>query len=272
MTLIDTHAHLEILENLVEVLDHARAAGVTSIVSVGTSVETSRKAIEIAEKYSSDDLKIYATCGLHPFDSKAEIAEKGMAACVGELSELATTSKKIVAIGETGLDFYGPGGKRAQTVEVEREFQFNLLRSQLKIADSLNLPAVIHCRNAWEDIFEIISKFKIQSSKLRGVFHSFTGGAGEAKRVVELGFYVSFSGIVTFRNAAKVQEAAKIVPDDKILVETDSPFLTPDPFRGQKNESANVKITASFLSNLRKLSDDDFFTQTSKNAQKAFNL
>lgn len=270
--LVDTHAHLENNENLAEILEHAKAAGISSIVTIGTTLRTSRIAIEIAERHSSDELKIFAAVGLHPFDCQADIAEKGLRGCVQELANLATTSKKIVAIGEAGLDFYGPGDKRPQTVETEREFQFNLFGSQLKIADFLNLPIVIHCRNGWEDIFRLLSIDFGPIPKRKGVFHSFTGGVGEVKKAVGLGFYVSFSGIVTFKSSQAIQDSAKVVPRDKILVETDSPFLTPEPYRGQKNEPCNVKMTASFLANLLKFREDEFFAQTSKNAQNAFVL
>jgi TatD DNase family protein len=272
MKLVDTHTHLEAVDNVEEVLEHAKSAGVDKIITVGTTLLSSRIAIDISEKRSTEELKIYAAVGLHPFDCQTDIAEKGLKKCVEELEGLATTSKKIVAIGEAGLDFYGPGDKRPQTVQTEREFQFKLFGGQLKIAEKLNLPIIIHCRNGWDDIFRVMSVDFGPIPKRRGVFHSFTGGINDAKNAVNLGFYVSFSGIVTFKNGSTVQEAVKIVPIDKILVETDSPFLAPEPFRGQKNESANVKITASFLANLLKIKEDDFSSQTSKNAQNLFGL
>lgn len=276
MSLVDTHAHLEAVENLEEVLKHAKAAEVGAIITIGTSVGSSREAIDIAEKYSSDDLRIFATVGLHPFDSRGEIEEKGLEVCVSELADVATTSKRIVAIGEAGLDYYQVGdpstdlraSKRPVTSDDDKEYQKKLLKSQIKIANDLDLPLVVHCRNAWDEIFDELSKAELK----RAVFHSFTGKVADAQAAAALGYFVSFSGIVTFKNASDIQDAAKAMPSDKILVETDSPFLTPDPFRGQKNEPANVKITASFLSNLLKIGESDFIAQTTQNAQKAFNL
>ncbi|KKR78178.1 MAG: Mg-dependent DNase [Candidatus Curtissbacteria bacterium GW2011_GWA1_40_9] len=272
MSLVDSHAHLEAVENLEEVLEHAKAAGVGSIVSIGTSLNTSRRAIDIAEKYSSDDLRIFATVGMHPFDSKGEIEDKGVEACMRELTDLASTSKKIVGIGEAGLDYYGQGDMRSPTGDTEKEFQKKLFCAQVKIANDNILPIVVHCRNGWDEIFQLLSKDSGQPPMLRGVFHSFTGGYNEAKKAVGLGFYISFSGIVTFENAVNIQEAARIVPGELILLETDSPFLSPEPFRGQKNEPTNVKIIASFLAKLRNIQESDFCTQTTKNAQKAFKL
>lgn len=266
--LVDTHAHLEAVENLDEVLKHARGAGVAAIVTIGTSVQSSHQAIDIAEKYSSDDLKIFATVGLHPFDSKNEIETKGLGICVSEITDLATTSKKIIGIGEAGLDYYGVDEKREQTTDEEKVFQKKLLKEQIKISNSLKLPLVVHCRNAWDEIFNELDKGNLKEA----VFHSFTGKVEDAKAAFTLGYFVSFSGIVTFKNAKGIQEAAKAVPLDKILLETDSPYLTPEPFRGQKNESANVRITGSFLSNLLNLSESDFFKKTSQNAQNAFKL
>lgn len=266
--LIDTHAHLESVENLEEVLRHSRDAGVGAIVTIGTSVQSSRQAIDIAERFSNDDLKIFATVGLHPFDSKTELEEKGLEVCIRELADLATTSKKIVGIGEAGLDYYGAGEKRPATDEDEKEFQKKLLKHQVKLANSLNLPLVVHCRNAWDEIFGELTGGDLK----KAIFHSFTGNAADAQAAVALGYFVSFSGIATFKNAADIQASVTSVPVDKILVETDSPYLSPEPFRGQKNESANVKIVASFLSNLLSTRESDFFEKTSQNAQKAFNL
>lgn len=266
--LVDTHAHLEAVENLEESLKHAKAAGVSAIITIGTSVKSSMQAIDIAEKYTHDDLKIFATVGLHPFDSRNEIEELGKDKCLMEIKRLAGTSKKIVGVGECGLDYYKEGDKRPETSGDDKLFQKKLFQDQALIADILNLPLIIHCRNAWNEIFDEIAKYNVK----RAVFHSFTGNAGDMKAAIALGFYVSYSGIVTFKNAVQIQEAARLIPVEKLLIETDSPFLTPDPFRGQKNESANVKITASFLSNLLNTPESDFFKKTTQNAQNAFNL
>jgi len=266
--LVDTHAHLETVENLDEFLKHAKAAGVGAIITIGTSIKSSRLAIDIAEKYTDDNLNIFATVGLHPFDCRDEIEMNGFDACILEIKSIIGTSKKIVGIGECGLDYYQEGEKRHETTFDEKTFQKRLFKEQAVIANSLNLPLIIHCRNAWNEIFDEVTKANVK----KAVFHSFTGSGEDAKAAVALGYFVSFSGIVTFKNAEDIQVAAKAMPIDKILVETDSPYLSPEPFRGQKNESANVRITASFLSNLLNARESYFFDLTSQNAKKAFGL
>ena len=277
--LFDSHAHLDfttspsggaIVDDLEKMLERAKRVDVSKIVTIGTSVECSKKCIEIAEKYSEDDLEIFATCGIHPEDGKSDIEKYGDR-LMDELRKVAQSSKKVVGIGECGLDYYLEKSERQKvTSGDEKEFQRKLFEEQIRLAIDLDLPLVVHCRNGWDEIFEVISKHKI--SKLSGVFHSWTGNVDAMTKALDLEFYISFSGIVTFKNAPAIQEVARKAPIDKILVETDSPFLTPDPFRGQKNEPSNVKITAAFLTDLKGLPFGDFCDQTSKNAEKLFNL
>jgi len=269
--LVDTHAHLEAVDNLEESLLHAKTAGVGAIITIGTSVASSQKAISIAEKYSSDELGIFATVGIHPYDAQAEIESMGIDRCVKQIAELATTSKKIVGIGEAGLDYYLEQenlNRKQETTDEDKIFQRKLLGEQIKIANDLNLPLVVHCRNAWDEIFEVLTRDNLK----KAVLHSFTGSAQDAKAATALGYFVSYSGIVTFKNATDIQAAAKQTERSMILVETDSPYLSPEPFRGQKNESANVRITASYLANLLDVSEEDFFESTTQNALKAFRL
>ncbi len=266
--LVDTHAHLEAVENLEESLARAKEAGVGAIITIGTSIESSKKAIEIAEKYSTDSLKIFATVGIHPYDAQAEIEENGLKQCIRDLAELAITSKKIVGIGEAGLDYYNEGDKRPPTTSDEKAEQKKLLQEQVKIANNLNLPLVVHCRGAWEEIFNVLTKNDLKSA----ILHSFTGKAENAKTALSHGYFISYSGIVTFKNASNVQTAAMETDRSLILLETDSPYLSPEPFRGQKNESANVRITASYLANLLNVSEKDFFETTTENARRAFRL
>lgn len=276
--LVDSHAHLEVLENLQGVLRHAKAAGVDRIITIGTSLASSRQAIEIAEKFSTDELRIYATCGIHPFDGASDVERLGADNAVVELSKIASKSKKVVGIGECGLDYYldtsdprSEASKIQATSEKDKEYQRELFGEQVKLADHLNLPLVVHCRNGWDEIFDYLTRgpWKLRSG---GVFHSFTGSEHDVGMTISLGFYVSYSGIVTFKNAQEIRLAALDTPSDKILVETDSPYLSPEPFRGQKNEPANVKITSTFLAELKNLNANDFAYQTSKNAKKLFNL
>ncbi len=274
---VDSHAHLDFLDDLNFVLDRAKQAGVSKIVTIGTSIECSRKCIEIAEKYSDKDLQIYATCGIHPEDGIGDVKKYGsVEKIIAELSMLAKTSDRVVGIGECGLDYYLDGHRK--TSDTDKKFQRELFGAQIKLTADLDLPLVVHCRNGWEEIFEIIKASgsdPVQGAtlnNLRGVFHSWTGNWQAAQKAIELGFYISFSGIVTFKNASLIQEVAGKVQADRILVETDSPFLAPVPLRGQKNEPENVKIIASFLADLRNLSLNALTSFASLNAQKLFKL
>lgn len=258
--LVDSHAHLEAMSDLNVVLLRAKEAGIAKIVSCGSSVEWSRKCIDIAEKNSGNLVDIFACCGVHPEDGREEI-KKSDFQYLDELRELAK-SKKVVAIGECGLDY------RGDESATEKKFQKGLFENQLDLALKLDLPVVIHCRNGWADIFEPISK----RSALRGMFHSWTGGLLDAKRAVDLGFNISFSGIITFKNAGEIVDVAKWVPIDRMLIETDSPFLTPMPDRGKPNEPKNVKITAQFLAELRGESLDTIAEVTARNAENLFSI
>ncbi len=270
--LVDSHAHLDFVDDLKELLDRANGAGVSKIVTIGTSIECSKKCIEIAEKYSSDDLQIYATCGIHPEDGKADVGKYGDQ-LMSELGKVAKSSKKVVGIGECGLDYFlDSSGQRPDTSEQEKQFQRKLFGEQIRLAADLDLPLVVHCRNGWGEIFDLISKSQASNSKLCGVFHSWTGNVEAMDKALNLGFYISFSGIVTFKNAKDIQEVARKAPNGQVLVETDSPFLSPESLRGKKNAPENVRIIASFLSKIRNQSFDDIVTATSSCAQKLFNL
>src|SRR3990167_3713011 len=316
--LVDTHAHLESIDDLENVFLRARQSGINKIITVGTSIESSKKNIEIAEKYSTDDFKIYAICGIHPKDGRGDIERFGLYQCIDTLKQIAKSSKKVVGIGETGLDYRltsdpstssgqakqlttdptSSSQTRLQGASKEKKFQRTLFEAQIQLADDLKLPLIVHCRNAWEEIFDLLSKHNHYSSsdrirlgsrevstkdmilngefstssnnKLRGVFHSWTGDWNSAKRALDLGFYISFSGIVTFKNAKEIQEVAKKMPVEKMLVETDSPYLSPEPWRGKINEPKNVKIVAEFITILRSLSLDQIAQVTSENAERLF--
>lgn len=266
MYLTDSHAHLDFMENLQNALENAKSSGVAKVITIGTSVKCAKECLDIAENYSSHDLGIFATAGIHAEDGKSDLDKYKDP--IGRLKKLALLSKKIVAIGECGFDF------RDSTTNKEKEFQQELFEKQIELAIELNLPLVIHCRNAWKETFDLIqnTKYPILKTSLRGVFHSFTGSVAEMEKAISLGFYVSFSGIVTFKNAAEIARAAKEVPLEKLLIETDSPFLTPEPMRGKKNEPKNVRITAQFLAQLRNQSLDSLIEATSRNAEKLFGI
>lgn len=219
--LIDTHAHLnfpELLKDIDGVLERARIVGVEKIICVGTNLEDSKVAIGLAEKYSN----LYATVGIHPENTCENWNE----------FERLAKNPKVVAIGECGLDN-----------KVGLPNQKEIFEKQIAIAGKLNLPLIIHCRNAQEELMEMLKRVQHDT---RGVLHCFAGGME-----IPENFYVSFAGNVTFKNAENLREVAKLVPLEKLLVETDCPFLAPEPRRGSQNEPVNVKITASKLAEIK---------------------
>ena len=285
--LVDSHTHLDFLpegRSIEQVLADAKDAGVDNIVCIGTSVEASIRCVEIATKYSTDGISIFASCGIHPEDGKADIKKFGLKGCVNELEKIlkqVQDDKQVVAIGECGLDYYFKSDKQEATSYREKEFQRKLFIEQIKLSQKLKLPLIVHCRNAWEEIFFLMTKLQTPASqakrgepnsKLCGVFHSWTGDWEAAKKALDLGFYISFSGIVTFKNAQNIQEVAKKTPIERIILETDSPFLSPEPMRGKQNEPKNVKIVAEFVAGLRNDSFDNIVTNTSANAKTLFNF
>jgi len=280
--LIDTHAHLDFLE-FAEDLDHvllrAKQAGLERIITIGTTLLSSRKAIELAERYP----QIYASVGIHPNSASQEREDFR-----SELEGMVKHSK-VVAVGETGLDYYRLASKQeesevSQTAfgaasfttigneirdEAEIAAQSATFEQHLELAAAAGKSVVIHQRDSWEDTIEILRKY---STRVRAVMHCFAVGLAQAQEVVDLGHFVSFSGIVTFENASEVREAAKSVPIERIMVESDSPFLAPAPYRGRRCEPAFVRETAAFIANLRGMSLAAFAAQTTQNAQEFFGL
>ena len=179
---------------------------------------------------------------------------------------------KVVGVGETGLDYRLTTDKGQLTTNKEKAFQRELFGEQIKLAAQLKLPLVIHCRNAWDETFNLLSDVRCQLSNVTGVFHSWTGNWKTAQKALDLGFYISFSGIVTFRNAKDIQEVAQKVPLGRILLETDSPYLSPEPLRGKPNEPKNVKIVAQFIASLREIPFDKIAEVTSRNAERLFRI
>ena len=227
---IDSHAHLNLLPEgyeSEETLSRAMGLGLVALVNVGTDIERSKESIAIARKFDN----VFATVGLHPGEAQHWSTSLEM-----ELDSLAS-SEKVVAIGETGLDFAWP--------EPGREIQEEALAGQIRIAVKHDLPLVIHARDAFEDLFRILRSHPLPSKP--GVFHCFTGNLDAAQKALELGFYLSFSGIITFKNAGELREVISHVPIDRILVETDCPYLAPVPHRGKTNEPAFIPETLSVL-------------------------
>ena len=225
--LIDTHAHLDYTDfdaDRAEVISRAVDAGVTEMISIGTRLDSSTCAVELAENFPN----IWATVGIHP--SEVDDAPDGV---VERLRELAQSSR-VVAVGEIGLDYHHLP-EDPEAVMVNKKRQADLFRGQLDLAVELGLNAVIHQRDSWEDTLEILRDY---TGRVRGVFHCFGGTLAQADEVIALGHLVSFTGIVTFKNARQVQGTAQNVPADKFMVETDCPYLAPAPDRGKRCEPA----------------------------------
>jgi TatD DNase family protein len=234
--LCDSHCHLadeRIHADLAGVLDRAAAAGVGPIVAVGAigTIATDRLTVEIAEYREG----VYAAIGVHPHDAAACDEPR-----LDELRELAR-SAKVVAIGESGLDFH--------YLRSPAEAQERALRRHLELAAELGLPIVIHCRDAEQRLREIVREVGVPPAG--GVIHCFTGDGAAARDFLSLGFHISFSGIVTFRNAAELRAAVPLVPDERLMVETDAPYLAPEPYRGRRNEPAYLPRTLEVVAGLR---------------------
>jgi len=193
---------------------------------------------------------------LHPLDADKWNEEMG-----DKITKLAQSDTRVVAIGEMGLDYY-----KAKNISQQKK----VFEAQLKIAHQLQLPVIIHCRDGAKLMVEILKRFEENYGKIRGVMHCWGGTPEETQWFLELGFYISFSGIVTFKNALEVQSSAKIVPSDRLLIETDCPFLAPVPKRGKRNEPAYVKYVAEKLAEIRGVSLESLAEQTTKNAEELF--
>jgi TatD DNase family protein len=252
---IDSHAHLDTDEfdsDRDEVIQRALSANVRQIITVGIDVNTSIKAISLAERYPS----IFAAVGIHPHN--ADFANTKDFKQI----ESATRENKVVAIGEIGLDFY-------RNLSSQHS-QKDCFKQQLDIAILCNLPVVIHSREAHEDVLDILSCFK--ESGLKGVIHCFSGGIDLAEEYIKMGFFISIAGTVTFTNASSLHEVVTGISLEKILVETDSPFLAPVPYRGKRNEPSRVVHTAQKVADLKGISLEQVAIQTSENTRNLFML
>ncbi len=255
MEFFDSHAHYNDEKfdlDRDEILDKIKDAGITKIVIAGYNLSGSEKAIEIANKNDW----LYATCGISPNDIEEDIEEK-----VEKVKELAQKSKKIVAIGEIGLDYYW----NKENKEIQREF----FKKQILVANELNLPIVIHSRDAYEDTISILKEI---SCKKKGIFHCCQLNQELIKNALELGYYISFAGPITFKNSKNASIIVKQVPLEKILIETDSPYLAPEPVRGTRNDSRNVIKVAEKIAEIKEIPLEDVAKQTYANAKKIFEI
>lgn len=252
---VDTHCHIHFPDYGLdpdEVREGAAQAGVTRLLCVGCTLPDSQAAV----RYAAGRDNVWATIGLHPHEGSVYVDDHH---ALQQFRDLAR-KPKVVAIGETGLDYYYEHSSR--------EVQQKLLRFQLDLAAEHDLPLIFHVRDAFDDFWPIFDEYK----GLRGVVHSFTAGEKELGQILGRGLYVGLNGIMTFTKKQEQLEAVKKVPLERILIETDAPFLTPVPFRGKICEPRHVRDTAEFLSNLRGESLDDFAAATTRNALDVFNI
>ena len=252
--LIDTHAHLDFDrfdEDRAEVIQNAYDTGIKKIINVGADMESSRNSVQLAEDYDF----IYASVGMHPHD-----AEDFTEDSYQELKELAQRDE-VIAIGEIGLDYHYDNSPRQRQQEVFKE--------QLKLAKELDLPVIIHSRDAKEDSLRILKEY---AADLTGVMHCYGYDLPTAKEVFDLDFYVSFGGLITFNGTTSIRKMVKKLPIEKILLETDAPYLTPEPHRGQRNESKYVQEIAEKMAEIKDLSVSEVADITTTNAEQLFDL
>jgi TatD DNase family protein len=261
--LTETHAHLDYPDfqpDFAEVMRRAEEAGVTRMISIGTSIESSRRAIALAES----DPRIFAVAGIHP--TSAPGAEKA-----GETLRELAQHPRVAAIGETGLDYhYLPsltGEPAGMSDEDHKAIQARLFREELEIATEFGLNVVVHQRDAWEDTVRILRDF---TGRVRGVFHCFGNTFEQAREVIGLGHMVSFTGIVTFKNAPVVHDCATRVGIEHFMVETDCPYLAPVPYRGKRCEPAYTRLVAERIAGLRGIPLEEVAARTTENADRFF--
>lgn len=253
--LFDSHTHLnaeQFNDEIPETVERAKELGVTEMAVVGFETPTIEKSLALSQTYEG----IYSIIGWHPTEAGSytkEIEEK----LIQQL-----TLPKVVALGEIGLDYHW--------MEDPKDVQNKVFRRQIAIAKEMNLPISIHTREALEDTYKVLKEEDIRS--IGGIMHSFSGDDEWAKRFLDLGMHVSFSGVVTFKNAPEVQAAAKVVPLDKLLVETDAPYLAPMPYRGKRNEPGYTRYVAEKVAELRDLSLAEIAQQTTENAHRLFRI
>ena len=251
--LIDSHCHLyyePYINDIQGTINDCKKYNISKLLSIGVDLPTSKINIELAEKYK----EIYCTVGIHP--NSTTIAKKNH---IEELQSLISLSKKIIGIGETGLDYYR---------DYNKKLQYFYFEEQIKIAKKHNLPLIIHTRNAEDDTYAIIKKNTDNITSF--IIHCFSGSVEFAKKCIDLGCYISFSGNITFKNADNIRDVCKQVDMDRILIETDSPYLTPHPFRGKKNHPSNLKYVCSEIARVKNIDEQSVSESTTNNFNSIF--
>jgi TatD DNase family protein len=258
MELIDSHAHIDFpqfAEDREAMLDRARAAGVTALLAIGTGPGPEK--LDAALPFAEQHDWIYATVGVHPHEAK-EVTPQ-------HLEQLATLAKRpgVIAWGEIGLDYHYDHSPR--------EIQTRVFRKQMALAREAKLPIIIHCREAWSDCLNLIEE-DWRSSGLAGILHCFSSTLEDAKRGVEMGFLISFAGNSTYPKAQNLRDIAKALPLENLLIETDAPYLAPQPYRGKRNEPAYVAEVARTLASVRNLPAEEVAATTAANFRRFFHL
>jgi TatD DNase family protein len=252
--IFDVHAHYDdekFDEDRDQVIEELKQNGVIGVLNCGSSMEGTRDSVKLANKYDM----FYAAVGVHP-----EFADKFSESVLDELTQLAK-NPKVKAIGEIGLDYYYPENP-------PRDMQKKVFIRQMELAEKLNLPVIIHDREAHGDTLDIIKKFK----NVKGEIHCFSGSVEFARECIKLGYYIGFTGVVTFKNAKKVVEVAKQVPIDRIVVETDCPYMTPTPFRGKRNRSEYIEFIIDKIAEIRNVDANELNAKINSNIRSLLNL
>lgn len=253
--IFDTHAHYDdeaFDDDREELLSHMRQKGIEYIVNVGSDIESIRKTLELTEQYPF----VYGAAGVHPSET-AELTSKDM-----EWIRETAGREKIVAIGEIGLDYYWP--------EPDREVQKKWFKEQLRLAEETGLPVIIHSRDAAADTLEILKEW--DAYKTKGVIHCFSYTWETAREYLDMDYYFGIGGVLTFKNAKKLKEAVMHIPMEKILLETDCPYLAPEPYRGKRNQSEYIFYVAEQLAELKKISREEVLEITRNNAKRFYEI
>ncbi|HEY5297527.1 MAG TPA: TatD family hydrolase [Verrucomicrobiae bacterium] len=260
----DTHAHLDYPDyanDLTEVIARAQAAGISKIISIGTNLESSQRAVQLAEKFPN----VFAVIGWHP--TEAETAPDDLRPALRALAK----NPKVVAIGETGLDYHHLPGEKPEFTSADdaryKQKQAEIFQQQLEIAAEFGLNCVIHQRDSFDDT---LAQLKMFAGKVRGVFHCFGESVPRMKQVFEIGSLVSFTGIVTFKNAQNVRDGVAAAPLDRFMLETDCPYLAPVPYRGQRCEPAYVKEISETVARIKNCSPEELSVATCRTAKEFF--
>ena len=251
--MIDSHCHLDhepLLSDIDNVIIRSKSAGVTKILTICTTLNSFDKIKKLVLK----DKIIYGTYGIHPHETKNDFVNSDL--IINEI----ISNDKIIGVGETGLDFYYNNS--------DKETQIKSFETHIKASIELNIPLIIHSRSAENETFDILNNYKNDDLKI--LMHCFTGSQKFAEKLLDLNAYFSASGIITFKNSQDLQKTFQLIPLDKLLIETDSPFLAPEPNRGKKNEPSFVKFTGKKLADLKNISFEDLVNSTTNNFNKLF--